>query len=471
MPAEKDYVLFSKQGRRFLSRVLVDRQTYLPLVDLAQALDLSFSESVSTSSFNLMVGTHTIRLMRGRSLVQVDDQPAALPLPVLYVGTRWLVSPEFISRVLNRTLTEKIAVAPSGNRFAQGNISFNRINVFPTSMEGGSRLAIQFPSAQELEIQREGSRIVCHFGNAPVDPAREEFSFKDSCIQSIFFEELPTDSQLVVQLSDRPWHLRVTRLPSQNVCLLEINRAVSGPGSAVSSTSRNGATVEGSRPRGKWQRIILDPGHGGADTGVRLPNNLFEKDLALLYARRLKALLQSRLGGEVLLTRNADQELSLDERAGSAIRARGDLFLSLHIGNSFQAEELRTYAYVLKPRETPPLAQPVVGVPLPAEKTIPPLFLPWDETQMHSLDLSRRLAEILQGELNQQMNRGDRSLAFRHAPLRLLAPLPMPALLVEIGNARSLDFVEWTSQAAVQEAFGLAVLTAIDKFRNRSESP
>jgi N-acetylmuramoyl-L-alanine amidase len=304
-----------------------------------------------------------------------------------------------------------------------------------------------------------------------VDPVREEIPFKDSCVQSILFEDLPTDSQLVIQLSDRSWHLQVTRFPAQNVCLLEIYRTPPGTAATGSAAARNGTQRDESRSKTRWRRIILDPGHGGADTGVRLPNNLFEKDLTLLYARRLKTLLQSRLGAEVLLTRNADQELALDERASVAIRAGGELYLSLHIGNSSYAEEWRTCAYVLKVNESSPPAAPTAGTPSLAEKASPPLFQPWEEAQIPSLNLSRRLAEILQGEFNQQMNRGESSLVYRHAPLRLLAPLPMPAVLVEIGNARSLDFAEWIQQTTVQQAFGWAVLTALDKFRNQAESP
>ncbi len=76
-------------------------------------------------------------------------------------------------------------------------------------------------------------------------------------------------------------------------------------------------------------RIVLDPGHGGAQEGALGPDGLFEKTLALDLAKALKAELE-RGGAEVLLTREQDVLLPLSDRVVFANHARPDLFLSLH---------------------------------------------------------------------------------------------------------------------------------------------
>jgi len=86
-------------------------------------------------------------------------------------------------------------------------------------------------------------------------------------------------------------------------------------------------------------RIVLDPGHGGAQEGALGPDGLFEKTLALDLALQLKAELE-RSGAEVLLTREQDVVLPLADRVGFANRARPDLFLSLH-ANSMPTRKLR----------------------------------------------------------------------------------------------------------------------------------
>lgn len=77
--------------------------------------------------------------------------------------------------------------------------------------------------------------------------------------------------------------------------------------------------------------IALDPGHGGSDRGVcHFPDDLIEKEINLDMAARLKAVLEAG-GARVLLTREEDVYLSLDERAETANAAGAHLFLSLHV--------------------------------------------------------------------------------------------------------------------------------------------
>jgi N-acetylmuramoyl-L-alanine amidase len=86
-------------------------------------------------------------------------------------------------------------------------------------------------------------------------------------------------------------------------------------------------------------RIVVDPGHGGAQEGALSPQGLFEKNIAPDVARRLKAALE-RDGAEVLLTRDQDLQLALADRVTFANQAKPDLFISLHL-NSMPTRRLR----------------------------------------------------------------------------------------------------------------------------------
>lgn len=83
----------------------------------------------------------------------------------------------------------------------------------------------------------------------------------------------------------------------------------------------------------KIGRVVIDPGHGGEDTGTIGPSGLREKDLVLEVALRLKPLLEERLGTDVVLTRNSDRFVPLEERTAIANQHKADLFVSIH-GNS-----------------------------------------------------------------------------------------------------------------------------------------
>jgi N-acetylmuramoyl-L-alanine amidase len=84
-------------------------------------------------------------------------------------------------------------------------------------------------------------------------------------------------------------------------------------------------------------RIVLDAGHGGWDLGTVGRQGLLEKDLVLDVSRRLGKLLQTRLGSEVIFTRESDNYLSLDQRSDLANQAQADLFVSIHANYSSSA--------------------------------------------------------------------------------------------------------------------------------------
>jgi N-acetylmuramoyl-L-alanine amidase len=101
----------------------------------------------------------------------------------------------------------------------------------------------------------------------------------------------------------------------------------------ASPTSRGDRTL--TRVLGlKVGRIVIDPGHGGHDEGTIGPGGLQEKDLVLAVAKELQRLIEDRLGAEVILTRDGDYFIPLEERTAIANQHKADLFISLHANSS-----------------------------------------------------------------------------------------------------------------------------------------
>ncbi len=101
----------------------------------------------------------------------------------------------------------------------------------------------------------------------------------------------------------------------------------------------------------KIGRIVIDPGHGGHDTGTIGPTGLMEKDLCLDVALRLGKIIQQRLpGAEVVYTRSDDTFIPLEERTRIANESRADLFISIHANSSHDhaARGIETYYLNLK---------------------------------------------------------------------------------------------------------------------------
>lgn len=101
------------------------------------------------------------------------------------------------------------------------------------------------------------------------------------------------------------------------------------------------------------RHIVLDPGHGGRDVGAIHPSKrLYEKNLTLDLAKRLKTILQKQ-GYRVTLTRKNDTYISLERRAAIANQVKADLFISLHFNASEfrQVSGIETFAFT--PRYQP----------------------------------------------------------------------------------------------------------------------
>jgi N-acetylmuramoyl-L-alanine amidase len=86
--------------------------------------------------------------------------------------------------------------------------------------------------------------------------------------------------------------------------------------------------------------VVIDPGHGGVDTGASAPNGVKEKDITLAFALQLQKVLIDSGRFDVALTREDDTYLTLNQRVDLARQNKADLFVSLH-ADSFQEQEIR----------------------------------------------------------------------------------------------------------------------------------
>ena len=457
------YIFYSQQGRKVLPRILVGLQPYLPLIELLEWMDLPYSESASAGFVRITVGSNIVKLNRDRNTVMINDTVVTLPSPVIHEEGRWLISPDFLVRVLNRILVEKITVGSSGNRYCLGGLRFNRLNARGVKADQGSRIVLQMTTQTEIEIRKEQNKMVFSFGATPVDPGRDDFQYQDTLISGVVFEETTASAQLVVYLADRASQTRVTHIPNQGVYVLEVGPADSTTFGREDRDSVFGFATTSPLTNGKRRhQVVIDPGHGGADRGAQIKEGLFEKEITLSVGRKLRWMLQSRLGVNAVMSRNEDRTLSLEERTVEANTARADLLVSIHLGNWSHARDSKSYVYVNKSKNLD--SRQESGLAVETGELHGLRLLPWNRAQNVSLDRSVQLASLIQAQLNRSLNGGDSSLTYRHAPLKLLSSLAMPAVLVEIGNAREPAFQQAITDDQFQTTIASGILAAIEKY-------
>jgi N-acetylmuramoyl-L-alanine amidase/putative methionine-R-sulfoxide reductase with GAF domain len=194
------------------------------------------------------------------------------------------------------------------------------------------------------------------------------------------------------------------------------------------------------RARVPKMRIVVDAGHGGWDLGTVGRRGLLEKDLVLEIAQRLGKLLESRLGADVILTRNNDNYIPLDERAGVANQAQADLFVSVHANYSDlpSARGVETYytnfftAPNAKDKDVDTRAGKIDS------KTPAATLSPAD---LHEkIEQSRRLAASVQRSLYGTLsaeNPGLRDRGVKEASYVVLTETAMPGILAEVSFVSS----------------------------------
>ena len=223
-------------------------------------------------------------------------------------------------------------------------------------------------------------------------------------------------------------------------------------------------------PEGKKltiKTVVIDPGHGGHNIGARSKKfGLQEKALTLNIARRLKAILEDK-GLNVILTRDADRFVPLEERARIANRGRADLFVSVH-ANASRARNVRGFECFYLSGEIDDNAR-AADAALNAPRKLASSysasrpreleFTLWDmlltENRIESRELARRIC-IAAGEEMSVKNRGVKSARFF-----VLKNTRIPSVLVEVGfltnrhEARSMKEPEYVYRISSTLAKGI----------------
>jgi len=216
--------------------------------------------------------------------------------------------------------------------------------------------------------------------------------------------------------------------------------------------------------------ICLDPGHGGSDLGAVSRSNLVEKVVTLKIARRLKGLIESKLGLNVVMTRESDEEVSLNTRVAKANNQKAQIFVSIHVNSSFRkaASGPETYyvslkatdqdAFLLSQKENSAFNEEIDKLASDDELKM----ILWDMAQNEYIKESAKLADYIQYELNILMDTQNRGV--KQAPFRVLMRAAMPAVLVEIAFVSNFSEEKKLKDDTFLDKVAAALYTGISKY-------
>lgn len=218
------------------------------------------------------------------------------------------------------------------------------------------------------------------------------------------------------------------------------------PASAPTSPSQ-GQPKPPSAPSG-LTTVVLDPAHGGPDSGARGPSGAVESEVVLDFARAIRVSLEAQ-GFRVLFTREGDQGPSFDERSALINSLRDAVFISLHVSSTGPIGTVRAYSYVFP--SSGPLSEPRAAsqssaesdttasqpVSAPTPTAAHPGLVQWDQAQRSHLPASQQLASLVQIQLAQKFP-GSAEVS-QAAAVRQLRSIAAPAIAIEVSSVAVTD--------------------------------
>lgn len=346
---------------------------------------------------------------------------------------------------------------------------------------GATTLVVTFSNRPRFQVDRYRAGVRLRLLSGVMEP-RRRVRLNDPLVRWIEVRERSVDVGLApLAEASEPYLLG---RPPRVQLVFDITRR--RPGLQPPATSR----AEEER---REFRIVLDPGHGGTDNGVRTPSGETEKNLALRIAEALRSHLEFELGARVVLTRSGDSTVTLENRTSLANQYEADLFVSLHVGAGEAAMPGSAFeTWVLDPppapleEEAPESESEAVQAPEvaederesepeafededlddlesePAEEELPvviPPLEPWDRVHDAELERSALLARLIQTQVGDVLDLPNRG--YERAPLRVLTGASMPAVLIEFGyeevEGEKTPVFEGPRGRQVFEAIGRAI--------------
>jgi N-acetylmuramoyl-L-alanine amidase len=209
--------------------------------------------------------------------------------------------------------------------------------------------------------------------------------------------------------------------------------------------------------------VVLDPGHGGTDSGARGGTGAIEKDIVLQYAHAVRGELE-REGFRVVLTRDDDSNPSYDDRAAMANTYHDVVFVSLHVSTTGTVGTARAYYYrfASAPAGPPATSETTTGQSAPPATSL----LAWEQAQQPYVETSRRLADELQGELAQRF--AGSPITTSGVAIRELRSVAAPAVAVELS---SVSVADPNSLSAMAAPLAAAIARGLQTFRSTGSTP
>jgi N-acetylmuramoyl-L-alanine amidase len=474
-PPASPLLLLTRAGRRPVPTTIVGGPEMIALDDVGSLFQATVREDSLAGGVTVTYRGRTIAASAGQSAVSVAGRLVSLPAPVLHSGRRWLVPIEFLPRALGLIYDQRIDLRRDARLLIVGDLRVPRVTAHIDVPGPPTHVTIEISPAATVTAAAQDGRITLRIDADALDLALPQGG---GLVEQFRAGDQP--NTVVVTLTAGAGTPRIATTAAPNLTRVTIDIAsAAAPGQTAAPVQPTPPTTPGAVPapaqpaRSGIATIAIDPGHGGDDVGARGPGGVEEKAVTLDVARRLKNLIETRLGLRVVMTREDDRAVGLDDRTAIANNSKADLLLSLHANAALTPSMSGAEVYYLK--STADLEQArrdaesdAVTLPVLGGGTRLVDMIRWDMAQARHLDQSQAFASVLSQELDAKVPASPRPL--QQALLRVLEGADMPAAEVELLYLTNPDQAKQAASDDFKNTLAQALFDAIVKFRTMPEA-
>ncbi|MFQ5824297.1 MAG: N-acetylmuramoyl-L-alanine amidase [bacterium] len=441
---------------------------FVNIQEIAKTLNARTYYSNKVHKAILYLGEEKITVTAYNPFVLVGQNVVQMPINTKYSDGEIWVPVKFFLPILNNVI-----LASKGN-YANGKglYDFVRgINITGAQVEEKANgTLIRVKTTKEFDKSNLSTRysrkwLYLDILNGRIDEERFQSSFDKGLVSNIVPVQLDQMVQLSFQLKKdiSGQQLEITQYPNEIWLSIPTSDNLS---------PKLLERLKAEREKWSFDKVVIDPGHGGRDPGAIGSSGVYEKDVVLRIAKKLKKMLEKKLKLKVVMTRETDKFVPLKERTQLANKVNGKLFISIH-ANSNRNPRLRgATTYFLGPaksEESLEVARRENAVIRYENSAVDYAHLS-DENfilaHMAQNDYNKEsqdLAAIVQKELKKRSRIEDRGV--KQAGYYVLVGASMPNILIETAFISNKKEERLLKSSSFQQKVAEAIYESVKKFK------
>jgi N-acetylmuramoyl-L-alanine amidase len=462
-------VFYFLDQHRVLASQLIGTTEYVPVLDLLNLVGKVSGSQEKRKTLRISFGGKQLELRLDKSSVKLDKTNLPLSNPVRTLNGQWLVPSDFISVVLPRIISQRVRYAVGTKRVFIGEVKAISYSLRLDPIPNGARLTVLFTGPVTVRSISRNGKWILFLGGGPVQPPEQEYHFESSAVSDVRFDDQDGMPKLVITPRTEGLNFYIKSAPGTRSSVAEIVKPAAAPevlaGGPVPVPQPAAQQPTLAPPAGATHVepplsvAVLDPGHGGQDSGARSGNGVLEKDLVAQLSERVRQALVATQKWRVVETRSGDTNPSFDDRTLAANAVQPIAFISVHAG-SFGEIIPRVAVYTYQPSFEDTMSGQESST---YRGRIQPMFVPWDEVQQRHLKRSRQLAQGLAEEFGKIPGLSVQGPT--GAPVRILHSIDAPAVAVEFGSLAPGVNAQPLTDANLQQQISKAIANVLQSFQ------